>query len=765
MKYLEILLFLIGSNFLFGQNSFVKEINSEFEIPIYKFEIGSDNQLSLLDFSGFFNPNEMEFRIQNLSSKGDFESGYSIRIDSVTQMPPNVYYNRKEEHNLISFAPLTSNNRLTPGISYINFVTNSNWARKTASSNISQPLPSSILLKNNLVVSVIDSSKTFIDFPNYRIAAFDLLTGSSVWSYRYYSTLNTNGELAFERISEYPNGNISLIIYAEDEGGISHSGLAIFTPSGELLENIIFNESFENLGFVREQNHGIDDLGNVYLTGLSDKVSGNKNPFIAKFDSNLDLVWAKKLFAENFPYEGLKHRVFPNGEVIFVYNTDGDLPVIVGKLDPDGNLLWHRGYSFFNPEIQIGSDGSIYFLSAQKYLPDGTTEPATLLAKADPNGDIDSCPQFDACLTLFDMDIPYERWDWIREPADTFGSYNATITPFTTTTEDYCGTPAKPTAFFTVPDTICQSTILEPDSLNNALAHGVEWTITGQNTDLEIEDDTWQYQFTDPGTYQIEQEVWLLGCAEFYTKTLTVLKDSLGDLLGDNRLICEGDSIVLIPEGARPLRTFDWSDGSTDSSVIISESGVYEVEVSDGFCSIQDEVSLTFIEDRYPEPIIDLQTDSTLCIDLLPLVLAPTSIYTDSFYFENANVPQSVFELNAAGNYSIETQIENCRIKQNFELKISPCEVDIFIPNSFSPNDDGINDFAEPLGKDFTGLGLEIYNRWGGKVFETTTAPFVWDGKCDSKKANEGIYVLVFKYQNQRTGKEEVISGDVLLIR
>ena len=748
---------------LLGQSSFVKTINYNFEIPLYRLEIGANNELTYLDLLGVGKPNE-HFRFIDLSSDGEFVSGKTIGIDSISLMNIIKVFNRKGNVNIVSFDPFSVDFNTTPGIFCFNSATNNYWCRKTGSISFGGAAPSAIAPNSGLVLSLVVSS---LNSPG-GLGAFDIHTGEAVWSYNYTPLNNSPIGLGIESLAEYPNGDISLTFFTVDSLQIGHSGLAIVDSLGELLSNIVLENDTKDLKFLIEQNHGIDDNSNLFTVGIS-KIETNTDreisPFIAKFDSNLDLVWAKRLFAENFPYEGLKHRVFPNGEVIFVYNTDGDLPVIVGKLDPDGNLLWHRGYSFFNPEIQIGSDGSIYFLSPQRYLPDGTAEPATLLAKADPNGDIEDCPQFDACLTLFDMDIPYERWDWIREPADTFGTYNATITPFTTTTEDYCGTPAKPTAYFSLPDTICQNTVLEPDSLNNQLAHAAQWTITGQNFDMEIEDNTWQIQFTEPGNYQIEQEVWLLGCSEFHTKTLTVLKDSLGDLLGDDRLICEGDSIILTPKGVRPFKTFDWSNGSTGSSIIVSESGSYGINASDGFCSTQDEVNLTFIEDRYSEPIIDLPRDSTVCVDLLPIIIQPTSIYTDSFYLENSNEPQSVFELKAAGNYYIEAEIENCRVKQNFELNITPCEVDIFIPNSFSPNDDGINDFAEPLGKDFSGLSFEVYNRWGGKVFETTTEPFVWDGKSDSKKANEGVYVLVFKYQNKRTGKEEIVSGDILLIR
>ena len=369
-------------------------------------------------------------------------------------------------------------------------------------------------------------------------------------------------------------------------------------------------------------------------------------------------------------------------------------------------------------------------------------------------------------MCIRDRDIPYTRWDWTREPLDdTLGRYNTVITPLTTTTEDYCGTPARPTAFFSLPDTICQNITLRPDSLNNALAHAVEWTVTGQNTNLEIVDTSWQFQFIEQGNYQIEQEVWLLGCSEFFTKNLTVLPDSLGDLLGADQLICKGESITLAPSATRPLKSFEWQDGANTSSITTSSSGIYSVVVSDGFCIERDQITLTAFEERFPQEVIELPESMSICEDFLPFTLNPISPYTDSFFLNNQIESQSSFQIDIAGNYRISTNIENCLVEKDFILEVNPCEVDIYIPNSFSPNNDGINDLVEPLGRDFSGISLEIYNRWGGKIFETQNIPFAWDGNFDNQKVDEGIYVLVFKYQNQRNGVEEIISRDVLLVR
>jgi gliding motility-associated-like protein len=81
-------------------------------------------------------------------------------------------------------------------------------------------------------------------------------------------------------------------------------------------------------------------------------------------------------------------------------------------------------------------------------------------------------------------------------------------------------------------------------------------------------------------------------------------------------------------------------------------------------------------------------------------------------------------------------------------------------PNLFTPDNDGHNDFFEisDLPKDYCDnyyVKLEIYNRWGSKVFETHERNFKWSGE----KETDGIYYYVVKYSN------EVFKGWVEIIR
>ena len=477
------------------------------------------------------------------------------------------------------------------------------------------------------------------------------------------------------------------------------------------------------------------------------------------------MIWAKRLSAENINHWGQSINVRKNGDIYFTYYDSGDFPVIAGKIDSNGNLISYKGYAFFRPALETGTDNSVFIMGTRKYLPNGSTKEATLIAKSTPDGTFENCPTFDACLNLYDFDLNYTPTTWVQVPADTLGEIPFEIRPFSVSVEDYCVTPEPPTPFFTSPDTICQNICVSPDSLNNRLAHGVQWTITGTNTNFQSSDTSFNFCFNEPGTYQIEQEIWLLGCSEFYTRNIVVLTDSLGDLLGDDRLLCEDSMAVLIPNRTRAIRQFEWNDGSIKSTLNISQSGNYAITATDGFCTASDEVNLTFFKEWLVGEAFEIPKDTTVCRDLLPFVFQPTSNYTSEFFVNGNSSAQQEFSFSKEGNYQISANIEGCEIDKNFYLTVESCEVDIYIPSSFSPNNDGINDLLEPLGNDFIGQKMEVYDRWGGKLFETKKPPFAWDGKSGSAPAEEGVYILVFSYLNLKNNREEVVSGDVLVVR
>lgn len=88
----------------------------------------------------------------------------------------------------------------------------------------------------------------------------------------------------------------------------------------------------------------------------------------------------------------------------------------------------------------------------------------------------------------------------------------------------------------------------------------------------------------------------------------------------------------------------------------------------------------------------------------------------------------------------------------------------VFIPNSFTPNGDGVNDILYVRSDILDESFFVIYNRWGEKVFETYDQSIGWDGTYKQKDCQRGTYDYYFKGKC-KDGDEIELKGNVTLIR
>ena len=89
---------------------------------------------------------------------------------------------------------------------------------------------------------------------------------------------------------------------------------------------------------------------------------------------------------------------------------------------------------------------------------------------------------------------------------------------------------------------------------------------------------------------------------------------------------------------------------------------------------------------------------------------------------------------------------------------------DVYVPNAFSPNDDGKNDVLYVRGNCITTMTFVIYDRWGEKVFETKDPLTGWNGKLHNKFCNTGVFVW-YLYATLIDGTEISKKGNLTLFK
>ncbi|MBE2247262.1 MAG: CotH kinase family protein [Candidatus Competibacteraceae bacterium] len=90
----------------------------------------------------------------------------------------------------------------------------------------------------------------------------------------------------------------------------------------------------------------------------------------------------------------------------------------------------------------------------------------------------------------------------------------------------------------------------------------------------------------------------------------------------------------------------------------------------------------------------------------------------------------------------------------------------LYIPNSFTPNDDGINDWFQLYFNDrIIELEISIFDRWGNTLFSSHDIQFQWNGVYNDIPLPLGVYAYRLKYSDEDGNMDQVLYGHITLIR
>jgi len=106
---------------------------------------------------------------------------------------------------------------------------------------------------------------------------------------------------------------------------------------------------------------------------------------------------------------------------------------------------------------------------------------------------------------------------------------------------------------------------------------------------------------------------------------------------------------------------------------------------------------------------------------------------------------------------------EGCQVTDQFKLVVLD-DAEVFIPNAFTPNGDGLNDYFGPLGKVPDDYSMMIFNRYGDVVFKSSSMSSRWNGLYRGAVQQSGVFVYVINYTDiQHKTKQQ--KGSFILIR
>jgi gliding motility-associated-like protein len=261
-------------------------------------------------------------------------------------------------------------------------------------------------------------------------------------------------------------------------------------------------------------------------------------------------------------------------------------------------------------------------------------------------------------------------------------------------------------------------------------------------------------EVSQTGSYVLSVD--LEGCVVSDTAEITAMPTPDIDLGGD-RDICR-DQTIMLDATYGTGSSYLWHTGDTTATYEATEPGEYSVEVTSEYgCIGSGSVVLSY----YPDPTVHLGHDTTVCEET-PLLLSAFQTNADSLVWSDGSIG-STLEIKYGGEYIV-TGINKCGTDEDTIL-IKQIFCDIWMPNAFTPNGDGVNDVFRILGNigRMQGVALSIFNRWGERIFFTEDKYKGWDGKVNGNEAMLGTYVYMLQYSLD--GKPYLQKGNFHLIR
>lgn len=258
-------------------------------------------------------------------------------------------------------------------------------------------------------------------------------------------------------------------------------------------------------------------------------------------------------------------------------------------------------------------------------------------------------------------------------------------------------------------------------------------------------------------------------CSSTLVSMVTVATTPTISITGDS--ICAGQRLVLVASGAN---TYTWSTGATSSSISVSPAASSSFSVlgannTNGSCAGTAVYSVTV----FPSPVATISGNVTIGAGNTATLTAGGGGAYQWF-------PGSALSCASCENVSVSpsTTTEYCvEVSNSNGCKDTACawvyvEYECIVnasrsaPNAFSPNGDHINDEFVLEGwkhcvKEFN---IQIYDRWGEKIFESDQVDFAWDGTYKGKVLDMAVFV----YQIRATMVDNtkiMHKGNISLLR
>ena len=298
--------------------------------------------------------------------------------------------------------------------------------------------------------------------------------------------------------------------------------------------------------------------------------------------------------------------------------------------------------------------------------------------------------------------------------------------------------------------TVCPSVVVTFDSKIN----------TGGNTTVVWSDGASgrTANISAPGLYWVKVTVGLCSTRDSFTIKNFPYEFKMGK---DLRYCDKIDTTLTIT--LPNVTKIVWNKEVTGPIFRLTSPGKIVVELhNSNNCPEKDSIEVNL----FPNPIVDLGPDTSLCLSETPTLDAGPGMI--SYLWNTGATSQKIIGYDS-GLYWVKVKdLEGCvnRDSVNLNKRKDAFPSIIFMPSAFTPNGDGRNDMY-PMNQYMVKGSLynvKLFNRWGEKIAEFTNPDMNWDGYVNGKPAAEGVYIFI-AYWIGCDNEKRSLQGNFTLLR
>ncbi len=228
--------------------------------------------------------------------------------------------------------------------------------------------------------------------------------------------------------------------------------------------------------------------------------------------------------------------------------------------------------------------------------------------------------------------------------------------------------------------------------------------------------------------------------------------------LPNDTAICDGNTVQIT--ATTTATNLLWNTGASTTGISASAGNTYWVDVWNlAGCTARDSIIVA----KDIAPTIDLGPDTIVCGTEGIVLYAPSGA---SSYLWQDNSTDSIYHAQLTGTYTLTVSTACGSSTASVKVNILYDECELHMPTAFSPNSDGVNDIYRGVSRcGAQRYHLQIYNRWGNLIFETTDVAQGWNGIYKSVPQPTDVYIYQVEYFNYCQQKQLKLAGNFTLLR